>query len=85
MAAKTISKCAACGYPITAEYEGQKASCPMCGTVNEAISGVTIPTWMFSGAIFLVIGIIAGPAIIGSTDEGARKLERMARAKLSGK
>lgn len=85
MAAETISKCASCGYPITAEYEGQKATCPMCSTVNEAISqGVTIPTWLFTATLALGAGIILGPAIIGSTESGARWLERKARAKLAG-
>lgn len=84
MATKVISECASCGYPITAEYEGQTATCAMCGTVNEAITqGVTIPTWIFATTIGLAIGLIFGPAIIGSTDAGARWLERRAREKLA--
>lgn len=84
MATKTISKCAECGYPIAAEYEGQKVSCPMCQTVNEAISqGVEIPTWLFASSLGLAAGIILGPAIIGSTETGARWLERRAREKLA--
>jgi phage FluMu protein Com len=85
MAAKVIAECASCGYPLAAEYSGQIATCPMCGTVNEAISqGVTIPTWLFSFTLGLAAGIILGPAIIGSTDAGARWLEKRARAKLAG-
>jgi len=51
MATKTISKCAECGYPLAAEYSGQTINCPMCGTVNEAITGVEIPTPIFAGGI----------------------------------
>jgi phage FluMu protein Com len=83
MAVKTISKCANCGYPLAAEYEGQTVTCPMCGTVNQAANGVTIPTWLFASGIGLAIGIIFGPVILGSTEAGARYLERRAREKLS--
>lgn len=85
MAAKVISKCASCGYPITAEYEGQTATCPMCGSVNTAVSqGVTIPGGLFWFTIGLGLGILLGPTIIGATDVGARRLEKIARAKLAG-
>jgi hypothetical protein len=85
MAIKTISECSSCGYPLTAEYVGQQATCPMCGEVNEAISqGVTIPTWLFSFTIGLVVGVVLGPTIIGSTDAGAKWLRKKAEAKLAG-
>ena len=84
MAVKTLSKCASCGYPLNAEFEGQTTTCPMCGTINEAISqGVTIPNWLFASSIGLAIGIILGPSILGSTEAGARYLERRAREKLA--
>jgi len=54
----------------------------MCGTLNEAITGVTIPTWLFAGGIGALLGIIAGPAIIGSTEGGAAWLRRQATKKL---
>ena len=82
MATKTISPCVSCGYPIAAEYSGQTVSCPMCSTINEAITGVTIPTWLFAGGIGVLLGIIAGPAIIGSTEEGAAWLRKQATRKL---
>lgn len=84
MAIKTISKCPICGFPINAEYEGQTTVCAYCGTKLEAVSqGVTIPTWLFASGIGLAIGIIFGPVILGSTESGARYLERRAREKLS--
>ena len=47
--------------------------------------GVTIPTPVFVGAICLVVGVLLGPALIASTKEGARWLERKATASLRGK
>jgi hypothetical protein len=84
MAVELISECGACGYPLAVEYEGQQATCPMCGEVNEAIAqGVTIPTWLFSFTLGLATGIILGPTILASTDAGAKWLEKKARAKLA--
>jgi len=84
MAVKTIAKCVTCGYPIAVEYAGQQISCPYCGTINQVVSqGVTIPTWVFAGSIGLLAGVLLGPAIIGSTEGGARWLERQAREKLA--
>jgi hypothetical protein len=54
----------------------------MCDTLNEISQSVSIPTWLFAGSIGLLIGIIAGPAIIGSTEGGAKWLERRARERL---
>jgi hypothetical protein len=86
MAVKTISECGSCGYPLAAEHAGQWVSCPMCGTVNEAISqGVTLPTWLFSFTIGLATGIVLGPTLIATTDAGAKWLERKAREKLTAK
>jgi len=80
MANQTLSKCASCGYPLTAEYEGQVSTCPMCSTVNEAISqGVTIPTPLLVGILAFGAGMFLGPAIIASSTEGQRWLERQAR------
>ena len=85
MATETISRCASCGYPLAAKFEGQVETCPMCGTVNEAISqGVNIPTWLFASTLALAAGIFFGPAIIASTDTGAKWLEKKAREKLAG-
>ena len=79
MATKTVSKCAGCGYPLAAEYSGQIASCPMCGTVNEAISGVEIPTPIFAGGIGLLIGIFLGPAMLAGSEWGREFLVKKAR------
>jgi len=76
-----IAACAECHYPISAGA-GEEISCPMCQTVNEIISqGVTIPTWLFAGSVGLLIGIIVGPAMIGSTEGGAAWLRKQATKK----
>lgn len=80
MATKTISKCASCGYPLAAEYEGQTVTCAMCGTVNEAISqGIIIPTPLFVGVLTFAAGMLFGPAIIATTAGGRDWLEKQAR------
>jgi hypothetical protein len=43
---------------------------------------VSIPGWLFGGAIGLAIGIVLGPTILASTKEGARRLGEMAESKL---
>ena len=84
MSIKTLSKCPVCGFPINAEYEGQTAVCAYCGTSIQAITQeVTIPTWLLVGFIAFGIGVVAGPALIASTSEGARWLEKTAREKLA--
>ena len=80
MANKTIGSCASCGYPLAASHPGQIETCPMCATVNEAVSqGVTISTPVFVGIIAFFAGIILGPALIASTSEGRAWLEKQAR------
>ena len=81
MATKTISKCAECGYPLAAEFEGQQVTCPMCGASNEAVAqnGVTIPTPLFVGLLSFGLGMLLGPALIATTDEGRSWLEKQAR------
>ena len=82
MATKTISRCGVCGYPITAEYEGQTVTCAMCGSVNEAISqGVVISTPVFVGVLAFLGGMLLGPTIIASTSGGKRWLEEQARGR----
>jgi phage FluMu protein Com len=63
MGSKTISKCASCGYPLAAEYPGQVVSCPFCSTINEAISGVNVPTSLFWSALAFVAGVLLSPRI----------------------
>ena len=80
MATKAISKCGVCSYPLAAEYEGQTITCPMCSSVNEAISqGITISTPVFVGVLAFLGGMLIGPAIIASTSGGKRWLEEQAR------
>jgi len=80
MATKTISKCASCGYPLATEFEGQTVTCPMCSTVNEAISqGITISTPVFVGVLAFLGGVLIGPALIASTAGGREWLEKQAR------
>lgn len=64
MGSKTISKCAACGFPLTAEYVGQKVSCPFCSTINEAISSPSFPTTLIWSALAFVTGVVVGPHLI---------------------
>ena len=77
----TTIACAECAYPLSA-HVGQEVSCPMCETVNEISQGVTIPTWLFASGVGLLIGIIVGPAILGSTEEGQKWLQRQATKRL---
>ena len=81
MANKSIAGCSACGYPLTAEYVGQVKNCPMCSSINEAISqeGVRIPTPLLVGVIAFGLGMFLSPAIISSTSEGQKWLERQIR------
>lgn len=79
MAVKTVSKCAECSYPLAAEYVGQEVSCPMCATINEAITGVTIPTPIFAGGIGLLLGIFLGPAMLAGSEWGREYLVKRAR------
>lgn len=78
---KTISSCGACGYPLAASYEGESVTCPNCSITNIA-QGVTIPTWLMTLGIGLSIGILAGPAIMASTEEGQRWLEKQVRERI---
>ncbi len=75
--------CYSCGYPISVPAMGAKISCPMCQSVNEAVSaGVSIPTWLFASTIALAVGILAGPAIIATTETGQRWLEKQVRERV---
>ncbi len=79
METKTISSCAECNYPLAVKRVGERATCPMCGTVNEAISQVTIPTPLFVGFVAFGLGVLLGPALIATTTEGRSWLEKQAR------
>ncbi len=79
MAVKTVSQCVECSYPLAAEFAGQEVSCPMCSTINEAISGVEIPTPIFAGSIGLVLGIFLGPAMLAGSEWGRNFLAKKAR------
>lgn len=84
MATRTISKCPVCGFPITAEYEGQSTVCAYCGTNLIAENGVTIPTPVFVGILCFFGGMLIGPALIATTSEGRSWLERQARGAIRG-
>ena len=82
MATKTIGSCS-CGYPIAASYEGQHVTCPNCGSINTAIKGgVTIPTAVVTLGVGLLVGILAGPAIMATTETGSRWLEKQVRERV---
>ena len=85
MATKTMGSCVSCGYPLTASQVGEEAICPNCSTKNVAAAitqGVTIPTWLLTLGIGLGIGIIAGPAIMATTETGQKWLERQVRERV---
>ena len=81
MATKVEGSCYSCGYPITA-YGGEQISCPMCNTINQAITQVTIPSWLLTLGIGLAVGILAGPAILASTEAGSKWLARQAKERI---
>lgn len=81
MATKTISRCATCGYPLAASYEGQTVTCPNCHTINQAISsGLTVP-WTL---VTFGLGVVIGPILLGSTRAGQAWLNRQVSRKLGG-
>jgi len=57
-----IASCADCHYPIGISNLGQKISCPMCGTENEAITGNPLSGLSYDSAS--IIGILGG-ALVG--------------------
>lgn len=77
----TLTKCPVCGYPIQASVAGETTVCSYCGQPLEAIAqnGVTIPTPLFVGLISFGLGMLLGPALVATTDEGRRWLEGQAR------
>jgi len=80
MSIRTIGSCSVCGYPISASYIGEEVNCPMCSTINEAVSqGVTISTPVFVGILAFFAGMIFGPSLIATTSEGRTWLEKQAR------
>ena len=58
MVTKSIAACSVCSYPLTATHLGQREICPMCHTINEAISGVDIPNPIFWGGLGILLGFI---------------------------
>jgi len=45
--------------------------------------GITIPTWLFAGGIGLIVGIMTGPALMATTEEGSRRLAELARQRVA--
>jgi len=78
------SPCSICKYPMPAPtMEGQTIKCPYCGTINAAISDVSLPTWFVHGTIGLTLGIFLGPLILDSVRAGSEKMARKAKERLS--
>lgn len=76
----TLTKCSECGYPIQASVEGETTACAYCGEELQAITqGVTIPTPLFVGLLGFGLGMLLGPALVATTDEGRKWLEKQAR------
>lgn len=76
-----IASCPVCDYPIAAKYSGQTETCANCGS-SLITQGVTMPTWFFAGAIGFILGVILGPALLGSTEAGSRWLAKQAKVRL---
>jgi DNA-directed RNA polymerase subunit M/transcription elongation factor TFIIS len=75
--------CAVCNYPIPeATYVGQQIKCPWCGSINEAIAQVTIPTPVFVGLISFGLGVLLGPALLATTAAGQSWMERQIRERI---
>jgi len=75
--------CAVCHFPIQAPtYVGQQVKCPYCGSINEAITQVAIPTPVFVGLLTFGLGVLLGPALIASTQSGAEWLAKQARERI---
>src|SRR4030042_2206327 len=63
--------CAICHYPTPApSYVGQLVKCVYCGSINEAIADVTIPTPVFVGFLCFGLGVLFGPALLATTAGG---------------
>ena len=81
--ATNSSPCGICRYPIQEPtYVGQQVKCPYCGSINEAITQVTIPTPVFVGLLCFGAGVLLGPAILAATDTGSDYLARQIRGRL---
>ena len=79
--------CPVCKFPILIKedtYEGQQIKCPSCGSINEAIAQVTIPTPVFVGIVFFGLGVLLGPSVWATTQGGSEWLARKARERLAG-
>jgi phage FluMu protein Com len=75
--------CAACNYPIPEfTYIGQQKKCPYCGTINEAIAQVTIPTPVFVGFVCFGLGVLFGPALLATTAGGQSWMQRQIRERI---
>lgn len=76
--------CPVCGYPVPdPRYVGERVRCAFCGAISETISqGVTIPSWLLTLGIGLVVGTFFGPTILASTDAGSRYLAKKARERI---
>lgn len=82
----SIASCPSCGFPVTAEYQGQTKTCASCGEKMEAtsstlsrISQITIPSPLFWGVLAFTAGVFLGPAILSSTGRGQTWLLQQAR------
>lgn len=75
--------CAICRYPIMLPAsQGQTARCPNCGTINESITQVTIPTPVFVGFVAFAAGVLLGPAILAASDAGSEYMARRIRERI---
>jgi len=78
------SPCPICKYPMPAPtMEGQTVKCAYCGTINQAITSVSVPTWLVHGTIGLTLGIFFGPFILDSVRAGSEKMARRAKERLA--
>ncbi len=77
-----ILSCASCGNKMEAYASDQPGPQGPYNSMVRISQEVGIPAPLFAWVIGLVIGVIAGPAIVASTKSGAQALERLARQRL---
>ena len=61
------------------EEPANLATNPISARISQSIP---IPSWLLTLGIGLVVGVVAGPAIMASTEAGGKYLERQVRERV---
>lgn len=65
---------------------GEKVICSNCQThlvMTDIGQDISVPAPIIVGLLGFVLGVIVGPALLATSDEGSKWLARQARAKLA--